>query len=67
MIASTLSLRGKNLTWGIQAPLKDLHSELSPALSAEVTKAVLTHQLVSDSMFAESKWVPDSWKVATAI
>ena len=67
IIASTLSLRGQNLLWGIQVLLEDLHSELPASLSAEVTKAVLSHRLISDSIFAEWKRVPEKWKLATAI
>jgi hypothetical protein len=66
MVAALLGHRGKYLKDGI----KDLLETLDPALAIHaenIANDVLTHKLVSDSIFARFKWAPQWWKLATCI
>lgn len=55
MVSAALGLRGHNLRWGLQSLLEQLDPALSPHAEA-LSKAVLTHPLISDSIFTHDKF-----------
>ncbi|HTS62215.1 MAG TPA: hypothetical protein VMH28_09325 [Candidatus Acidoferrales bacterium] len=76
MVSALLSHRGANLKWGIENLFKHLPS--CPLLNtaehaAMVAKDVLTHPLISDSIFSMKlpipipEWFAERFKLATAI
>jgi len=71
MISGLLSHRGANLRWGLETMFKNLPD--CPLLNdanraAMVAKDVLTHPLISDSIFSlKPQWLADRVRLATAI
>ncbi len=71
MISALLSHRGANLLWGLETMFKNLPD--CPLLNnaetaAQVAKSVLTHPLISDSIFSlKPKWLAERIRLAKAI
>jgi hypothetical protein len=71
MISALFSHRGANLLWGLETMFKNLPD--CPLLNnaetaAKVAKSVLTHPLISDSIFSlKPKWLADRIRLAKAI
>src|SRR5438067_1930047 len=74
MISSLLSHRGANLRWGLE--MMFTHVTDCPQVNANakvLAERVLTHPLISDSIFSIKlplpipKWLAERWKLATAI
>jgi len=68
IISTVLGLRGSNLLWGIETLLKELAPGLStednPDAPRKVAEYVLTHPLISDSMFAR---IEDVWLIGPVV
>jgi hypothetical protein len=71
MISALFSHRGANLLWGLETMFKNLPDcpLLNDAKTAAiVAKSVLTHPLISDSIFSlKPKWLADRIRLAKAI
>ena len=71
MISGLLSHRGANLRWGLETLFKNLPDckLLNDAnTAAMVAKDVLTHPLISDSIFSlKPQWLADRFRLATAV
>jgi hypothetical protein len=74
MISSLLSHRGANLRWGLETMFQHVTDCPQVNANAKILAArVLTHPLISDSIFSNMlrlpipKWFSDRWKLATAI
>jgi hypothetical protein len=71
MISALFSHRGANLLWGLETMFKNLpDSPLlnDPNTAAEVAKSVLTHPMISDSIFSlKPRWLADRIRLAKAI
>jgi len=71
MISALLSHRGASLRWGLETMLRHLPDcplLNKPEHAAMVAKGVLTHPLISDSIFSlKPKWLADRVRLATAI
>jgi hypothetical protein len=71
MISALFSHRGANLLWGLETMFKNLPD--CPLLNdaktaAKVATSVLTHPLISDSIFSlKPKWLADRIRLAKAI
>jgi hypothetical protein len=56
MVSSLFGLRGTNLRWGLQVLLSTVHPEL--AVDAKhIAEQVLTHEVISDSMFSRFQYL----------
>jgi hypothetical protein len=68
IISTVLGLRGSNLFWGIETLLKELAPGLStkdnPDAPRKVAEYILTHPLISDSMFAR---IEDVWLIGPVV
>jgi hypothetical protein len=71
MISALFSHRGANLRWGLQTMfmhLPDCPLLNKPEYAKMAAKDVLTHSLISDSIFSlRPKWLADRIRLATAI
>jgi hypothetical protein len=66
MIASLLGHRAAYLKDGIKDLLETLDPQLKPHLET-IANDILTHKLVSDSVFVHQSWAPRRWKMASTI
>jgi hypothetical protein len=67
MFSDLLSLRGKHLQWGLKTLLENIDPGLTKDADA-ISKAVLLHPLISDSMFSRNKSIGFfHWRYATVI
>jgi hypothetical protein len=66
--STALGLRGSNLLWGIETLLKELAPDLStkdnPDIPRKVAEGILTHPLISDSLFAR---IEDVWLIGPIV
>ena len=71
LVSTLLSHRGANLRWGLETMFKNLpaSSLLNDAkTAARVAEDVLTHPLISDSIFSlKPQWLGDRIRLATAL
>ena len=74
MISSFFSYRGSNLRWGIQTMLTTLNGGVLGPHAKEIANQVLTHPMVSDSIFTRFELklpllagLLQRWKLASAI
>src|SRR6476619_4192720 len=66
-ISSVLALRGKNLRDGLQALFLRLVPTLEPSKARDLAESILKRPAISDSSLSIKGWMPESWKLATAI
>lgn len=66
MVGALFAYRGRQLKNGIIDLIGTLDPDLAPQ-AATIANDVLTHQLVSDSIFARVQWGLKRWKLATSI
>ena len=66
-ISSVLALRGKNLRDGLQALFLRLVPTLEPSKARDLAESILKRPAISDSSLSIEGWMPESWKLATAI
>ena len=70
MISALFSHRGANLKWGLEKMLKNVATGPTAQLAVQaktIAQEVLTHGLISDSIFSGSTWLANRLKLATAI
>lgn len=66
MVGALFAYRGRQLKNGLIDLIGTLDPDLAPQ-AATIANDVLTHQLVSDSIFARVQWGLKRWKLATSI
>jgi hypothetical protein len=70
MISALFSHRGANLKWGLETMFKHVATGPAAQLAIQagtIAQDVLTHGLISDSIFSGSSWLANRIKLATAI
>src|ERR1035441_6192455 len=68
MASAVFSHRGANLRWGLETMFQNLPN--CPVLkenARKVAEDVLTHHLISDSIFSGQGWLANRVKLATAV
>ncbi len=78
VVGALLGLRGRHLQWGLASLLENYLPELR-GYGEALSRQLLHHPLVSDSVFSDSRWVPSKgigawlsflwhgWKYATVV
>ena len=66
-ISSVLALRGRNLRDGLQAVFLRLVPTLDASKARDLAESILKRPAISDSSLSIKGWMPESWKLATAI
>ena len=66
-ISSVLALRGKNLRDGLQALFLRLVPTLDASKARDLAESILKRPTISDSSLSIKGWMPESWKLGTAI
>src|ERR1019366_7941391 len=68
MASALFSHRGANLRWGLETMFQNMpNCPLLKANARQVAEDVLTHHLISDSIFSGAKWLTNRMKLATAV
>jgi hypothetical protein len=68
MASALFSHRGANLRWGLETMFRNVpNCPMLKAHARQVAEDVLTHHLISDSIFSGTKWLANRMKLATAV
>lgn len=68
MASALFSHRGANLRWGLETMFQNMpNCPLLKANARQVAEDVLTHHLISDSIFSGAQWLTNRMKLATAV
>jgi hypothetical protein len=65
MVSGLLALRGRHLRMGLTGLLRNYASDVRPYAEA-LSRHLLDHPLLSDSMFSQEIWIPRKWYSAAA-